>query len=145
MNSSRTEQTKLETALGRPKGNLKTGFTLRGGAGGGAGGFCGPSGPRVLEGLGTPRPKKHCKIQVRSDVGAFCDSCGPLRVRVCSAEPSGRLYSVSLEECSDLERRRVPAHKVDAARRIPVRYAKAAAPRQSGMVSWHVTGRSLSG
>ena len=29
------------------------------------------------------------------------------------------------------ERRRVPAHQVDAARRIPVRYAKAAAPRQS--------------
>ena len=38
---------------------------------------------------------------------------------------------MSLEEYFDLERRRVPAHHVDAARRIPVRYAKAAAPRQS--------------
>ena len=33
----------------------------------------------------------------------------------------------------------------DAARRIPVRYAKAAAPRQSAKVSWQVPGRSLSG
>ena len=40
----------------------------------------------------------------------------------------------------DLERRRVPAHNVDAARRIPVRYAKAAAPRQGAKLSWHVFG-----
>ena len=32
----------------------------------------------------------------------------------------------------------------EALGRIPVRYAKAAAPRQSAKVSWHVTGRSLS-
>ena len=38
LNPSRTEKTYLETALGRSKGNLKTGFAFEGGPGGEAGG-----------------------------------------------------------------------------------------------------------
>ena len=64
-----------------------------------------PSGTRVLEGSGAPRPKIHRKIQVRSHLGGSGEKSDPLRVRVCPAEPSGRLYSVSLEEYFGLERR----------------------------------------
>ena len=102
-----------------------------------------PHRPRVLEASGPLGRRKYCKIQVRRPLGEGRDLYGPLRVRVCFAEASRTPWGALLRELEGtLVRHAVIAgpEKRDAARRIPVRCAKAAAPRQSLNMSWPVFG-----
>ena len=56
------EKSNWGAALGRPRGASGRDFTLGGGQKGSPAARGVPHRPRVLEGLGALRPKKHCKL-----------------------------------------------------------------------------------